>query len=172
MDRLVGPAVVVDVSAQAEADADYRVQVADLEAWESTHGRIPDGAIVLLRTGWGKRWPDRARYLGTAKTGPEAVPELHFPGLDPEAAHWLVEGRRVDAVGIDTPSIDYGQSQLFESHQTLFAANVPAFENVANLDRLPPTGALVVALPMKIGGGTGGPVRIVGVVPRAGSTGG
>lgn len=170
--RLAGPAVVVDVGAKAAANPDYRVQVGDVEAWETEHGRIPDGAIVLFRTGWGRRWPDRARVLGTARTGPEAVPELHFPGLGPEAARWLVENRTIDAVGIDTPSIDYGQSSLFESHQTLFAANVPAFENVASLDRLPPTGGYVIALPMKIAGGTGGPLRILGIVPRAGRASG
>ena len=168
LDGLIGPAVVVDVSEQAAADPDYRVQVADLEAWEAEHGRIPDGAIVLLHTGWGRHWPDRAKYLGTTKTGPEAVPELSFPGLHADAARWIVENRTVDAVGIDTPSIDYGQSRRFESHQTLFTANVPALENVAALDRLPPTGAYVVALPMKIRGGSGGPLRIAGVIPRSG----
>jgi kynurenine formamidase len=167
VDRLVGPAVVVDVSAAAAEDPDYQVSVSDLEAWEAEHGPIPDGSIVLLRTGWGARWPDRARYLGTTRTGPEAVPELHFPGLHPDAARWLVENRRIDALGIDTPSIDYGQSTGFESHRILYDRNIPAFENVAALDRLPATGAYVIALPMKIGGGSGGPARIVGVVPRA-----
>jgi kynurenine formamidase len=94
------------------------------------------------------------------------VPELHFPGLHPEAARWLVENRRIDALGIDTPSIDYGGSTLFESHRILYAENIPAFENVARLDRLPATGAYVIALPMKIAGGSGGPLRIVGVIPR------
>jgi kynurenine formamidase len=122
------------------------------------------GKIVLFRTGWGSRWPDRARYLGTTLTGPAAVPQLHFPGIHPNAARWLRD-RGVKAVGIDTPSIDFGQSQTFESHQVLFAANIPAFENVAHLDRLPTTGAYVVALPMKIGGGSGGPLRIVAWIP-------
>jgi kynurenine formamidase len=167
IDRLVGSAVVVDVSAAAEGDPDYQVDVSDLEAWEAEHGRIPDGAILLLHTGWGRHWPDPERYLGTARTGPEAIPELHFPGLHMEAARWLVENRRIDALGIDTPSIDYGQSTLFESHRILYAENIPAFENVAALDRLPATGAYVIALPMKIAGGSGGPLRIVGVLPRS-----
>jgi kynurenine formamidase len=167
IDRLVGPAVVVDASSKAEGDADYRVDVSDLEAWEAEHGRIPDGAILLLYTGWGDRWPDPERYLGTTRTGPDAVPELHFPGLHPDAAAWLVENRRIDALGIDTPSIDYGQSTLFESHRILYAENIPAFENVAALDRLPPAGAYVIALPVKIAGGSGGPLRIVGVLPRS-----
>lgn len=163
--RLVGPAVVVDVSAAAAADPDYRVTVADLQAFEAAHGPIPHGAIVLFRTGWGTRWPDRRAYLGTERRGEAAVPELRFPGVAPEAARWLVRERVVDAVGIDTPSIDYGPSQTFETHRILFAENIPAFENVANLQEMPVTGAYVVALPMKIGGGSGAPLRIVGVIP-------
>jgi kynurenine formamidase len=165
LQRLVGPAVVVDVGAAAAADPDYQVSVDDLTAWEAQHGRIPDGAILLVRTGWGARWPDRESYLGTAVTGAEAVPLLHFPGLHPDAARWLVEQRRIDAVGIDTPSIDYGQSTLFETHRVLYAEGIPGFENVAALDRLPATGAYVVALPMKIAGGSGAPLRMVGVIP-------
>jgi len=164
LDQLMGPALVMDVSAEASRDPDYRLRVAALEAWERANGRIPAGAIVLVRTGWGSRWPDRLRYLGTAKPGPDAVPELHFPGIHPDAARRLVE-RGVDAVGIDTPSIDYGQSTTFESHQILSAADIPGFENVANLDRLPATGAVVIALPMKIAGGSGGPLRVVALVP-------
>jgi kynurenine formamidase len=162
--QLMGPAVVIDVAPQAASNRDYRVTPGDLAAWEAVHGPIAAGAIVLIRTGWGSRWPDRARYLGTTKTGPAAVPELHFPGLHPDAARVLVD-RQVDAVGIDTPSIDYGQSTTFDSHQTLFGANIPAFENVARLDRLPATGSFVVALPMLIKGGSGGPLRIVALLP-------
>lgn len=165
VDRLIGPGVVIDVAAKAAADRDYQVRIEDFAAWEKTHGRLPEGAIVLLRTGWGARWPDRARYLGTGKKGPEAVAELHFPGLHPDAARWLVAERRIDAIGLDTPSIDPGQSTLFESHRALFAANIPAFENVAHLDALPAQGFTVIALPMKIQGGSGGPLRIVAVVP-------
>ncbi|MGH7568921.1 MAG: cyclase family protein [Gemmatimonadales bacterium] len=164
LEQLMGPAVVLDVSRQAEADPDYRVTSDVLDTWERVNGPIPAGAIVLVRTGWGARWPDRARYLGTARTGAAAVPELHFPGLHPDAARRLVE-RRVDAVGIDTPSIDYGQSTTFDVHQILLGANIPAFENVAQLDRLPVTGAFVIALPLKIVGGSGGPLRIVAVLP-------
>ena len=163
---LIGPAAVVDVAARAEPD--YLVTVADLEAWEAAHGTIPEGGIVLLRTGWGDRWGDRTAYLGTDRTGPEAVPELHFPGLDPAAARWLVENRSVAAVGIDTPSIDYGQSTDFQAHVALYSADIAGFENVANLDALPGSGAFVVALPMKIAGGSGGPLRIVAFVPGTG----
>ncbi|MBI4419382.1 MAG: cyclase family protein [Gemmatimonadetes bacterium] len=165
--RLIGPAVVIDVRAKAAANRDYRIDAQDLKEYEARQGRIPDGAIVLFRTGWGSRWPDRKAYLGTDATGPKAVPELHFPGIDTTAARWLVTDRRVDAVGIDTPSIDYGQSTTFDVHRILFDANIPAFENVANLERVPQAGAYVVALPMKIAGGTGGPLRIVAAVPTA-----
>ncbi len=161
LERLVGTGVVIDVTESAAANRDYQVGVADFEAWEARHGQLPAGAIVLLRTGHGRHWGDRANYLGTELTGPEAVPRLHFPGLDPEAARWLVAQREIAAIGLDTPSIDYGQSTLFESHVTLFKAEVPAFENVANLDRLPEKDFLVVALPMKIQGGSGGPLRII-----------
>jgi kynurenine formamidase len=161
VERLIGPAAVVDVSETAAASPDYLIGTADLQAWETAHGRIPDGAILLLKTGYGRYWPDRVRYMGTNERGPGAVADLHFPGLDPEAARWLVSERSIHAVGLDTPSIDYGQSTLFEAHQILFEKNVPAFENVANLDELPPTGAQVVALPMKIRGGSGGPLRVI-----------
>ena len=165
LERLIGPACVIDVSAAALQDADYQVTAADIQAWEARHGAIPAGAIVLLRTGYGAFWPDAARYLGTAERGAAAVAKLRFPGLRPEAARWLASERRLDAIGIDTPSIDFGQSRLFESHQILFAQDIPAFENVANLDRLPATGASIIALPMKIRGGSGGPLRIVALLP-------
>jgi kynurenine formamidase len=164
LDRLVGDAVVVDVRGGADSSADYRVDLNALDEWERKHGAIPAGAIVLFRTGWSRHWTDRAKYLGTTRTGAGAVAELHFPGIDSAAAGRLVE-RQVGAVGIDTPSIDYGQSSTYPTHQALFAANIPAFENVANLDQVPVKGAFVVALPMKIKGGSGGPLRIVAIVP-------
>ncbi len=164
LDRLVGDAVVVDVHTGADSSADYRVDRLALDAWERQHGAISAGTIVLLRTGWSRHWRDRGKYLGTARTGPAAVAELHFPGIDSAAANWLVE-RRIGAVGIDTPSIDFGQTSTYPAHQLLFAANIPAFENVTGLDRLPPRGSYVVALPMKIKGGSGGPLRIVALVP-------
>ena len=164
LDRLIAPGVLVDVSGRTADARDYRVQVADLTAWEGRHGRLPDGAILLLRTGWGRRYPDPARYLGTARRGAEAVAELHFPGLHPAAARWLVENRKVASVGIDTASIDHGPSTRFAAHVALFEANIPVFENIANLDRLPETGFRIIALPMKIEGGSGGPLRIVAVL--------
>lgn len=164
LENLVGDAVVVDVSAAADADPDYQVTVADLEQWEREHGQIPDGAILLLRTGFSRRWPDAARYLGTADRGEAAVPLLHFPGLHPAAAQWLVDNRSLHALGIDTASIDYGQSTMFETHRILYEQNIPAFENLTALDRLPATGAWIAALPMKIEGGSGAPLRAIAIV--------
>jgi len=167
IDQLIAPAVVVDVTAPTAAGPDYQVSRADLEVWEKEHGTIPPGSILLLRTGYSARWPDAAKYLGTAERGEAAVPKLHFPGLAPEAARWLVGNRKIKAIGLDTASIDYGQSTAFESHRILFENNIPALENLTNLDRLPATGARLVGLPMKIGGGTGGPLRIVAILPKA-----
>ena len=165
IERFVGPVVVVDVVAQANADRDYQVTTEDLQRAEREQAPIPQNAILLIRTGFSQRWPDAARYLGTAARGPDAVRDLHFPGLHPDAARWLVANRPVKAVGIDTASIDYGQSTLYESHRTLFERNVPAFENLTSLERLPSRGAFIVALPMKIGGGSGAPLRAVAIVP-------
>jgi kynurenine formamidase len=163
--RLLGPGAVVDVAAAAAANPDYEVSVADFADWEARHGEIPAGAIVLLRTGFGRYWGERARYLGTRRTGPEAVAELHFPGLHPDATRWLVEERSIGAIGLDTPSIDRGQSTLFESHRILFERDTPALENLARLEALPATGFYVVALPMKIRGGSGGPLRAIAILP-------
>jgi kynurenine formamidase len=164
LERLMGPAAVVDVSAQAGADPNYQVTVADLEAWEEVHGPIPDGAFLMLFTDRARFWGDPVAYMGTARRGEAGVAELSFPGLHPEAARWLVENRDISAVGLDTPSIDHGPSTLFESHRILFEENMFALENVANLEQLPAIGAVIIALPMLMEGGTGGPIRIVAVV--------
>ena len=164
LDQLTGDGFVIDVTKQCSGNADYLVGVADIQNWEKQNGRIPIGAILLLRTGFGKFYPDRKKYLGTDERGTAAVAKLHFPGLDPAAALWLTQNRSIKAIGLDTASIDRGQSTLFESHRTLFDKNIPAFENVANLDQLPTKGFTVVALPMKIKGGSGGPLRIIAML--------
>jgi kynurenine formamidase len=163
LDRLVGPAVVVDIAAKAARDADALLTRADVEAAERTSGRIPDGAVVLVRTGWSQRWPDKKRYLGTDAPGDTA--HLHFPGVDGEAAAWLTTARRIRAVGIDTASIDRGESTDFRAHRAFANANVPIFENLDALDALPARGATFVGLPMKIGGGSGGPLRAIALLP-------
>lgn len=160
--QLVAPAVVIDVSKAAAGDADYRLSVADVLAWEKKHGTIPGGAIVLLRTGWSKRWPDRKRYFGD--DSPTDASNLHFPSFGAEAAALLVR-RRIGALGVDTASIDYGPSKDFPVHRVSAEANVPGLENLTGLEALPESGAWVIALPMKIAGGSGGPLRAVALVP-------
>lgn len=164
-DELTGSAIVVDVSARCENDRDYLANVEDFKVWEETHGKIPDKTIVLLHTGFGKYWNDHEKYTGTLKSGKEGVADLHFPGLSPEAAEWLVKGRNIKAFGLDTPSIDNGQSTEFETHRFLCGHNITAYENIANLEQLPPTGAYLVAAPMKIKGGSGAPLRLLAWVP-------
>ena len=165
--RLVGPAACVDVAEKCSVDPDYQVTVEDFEGWELFSGESLEDKIVLIHTGFGSRWPDREKYLGTAETGRAAVAQLHFPGLDPAAADWLVAKRHIRMVGIDTASIDHGQTRDFPTHQRLFRDNVPALENVANLDKLPSYGFSLVALPMKIAGGSGAPTRIVAVIEES-----
>jgi kynurenine formamidase len=163
--QLVAPAIVIDVTSRTATNPDYRLTVDDLRAWEAANGSIQSGAIVLLRTGWGKRYGDRKAYFGDDTPG--ATNNLHFPSYGADAVRSLVTERRVGAIGVDTPSIDYGPSTDFIVHQISAAAGVPGLENIANLDAVPVRGAWVVALPMKIGGGSGGPLRIVALVPRA-----
>ena len=164
IERLIAPAAVIDVTRAAAADADYRLTVQDVSAWEARHGRIPEGAIVLLRTGWAARWPDAKRYFGDDTAGDAS--RLHFPSYGAEAARQLVEERKVAVLGVDTASIDYGPSKDFAVHQIAARANVPGLENLADLGALPESGAWVAALPMKIGGGSGGPVRVVALMSR------
>jgi len=164
LDRLITPAVVIDVTEQSAQDADYRLTPEDLAAWEKEHGEVPAGAAVYLRTGWESRWPDRKTYLGDDT--PNDATHLHFPSFSEEAARVLVEQRKVAALGVDTASIDYGASKDFMVHRVATAANVVGFENVAGLGELPATGAWTLALPMKIAKGSGGPLRLVGLVPR------
>ena len=165
LQQLMGPGVVVDVSERALKDRDYLVSVSDLKAWESKHGEIPAGAIILLRTGYAQFWPDPLTYTGTNLQGDEAVANLRFPGLDPDAAQWLVDKRSINAIGLDTPSIDRGQSVYFKAHRILCAAEITIYENVANLESLPESGSFVIALPMKIKGGSGAPLRIIAMLP-------
>jgi len=163
LSQLIAPAVVIDVAAKAASDPDYRLTAADVSAWEQRNGKIAAGTIVLLRTGWGKRWPNAKRYLGDDKPGDAS--NLHFPSYGKDAAELLVKERKVGAIGVDTASIDHGPSKDFVVHQVANGANVPGLENVANLEQLPERGFWIVALPMKIAGGSGGPVRIVALLP-------
>jgi kynurenine formamidase len=164
LEQLVAPSVVIDVASQAAADRNYRLTRDDVSAFEKRHGSIRRGAIVLLRTGWSRHWPDAKAYLGDDTSGDAS--KLSFPSYGVEAARLLVEDRGVAALGIDTASIDYGRSADFMVHRIAAARNVPGLENLTNLDQLPARGAVVIALPMKIEGGSGGPLRAIALVPR------
>jgi kynurenine formamidase len=164
LDQLLAPAVVIDIGAKSDRDPDYRLTAEDVREFEQRHGRIPQRSIVLLRTGWSRRWPDRKSYFGDDTPGDAS--KLHFPSFGVDAARMLVEERRVAALGVDAASIDYGPSTDFAVHRLAAAANVPGLENLTNLHELPPSGAIVVALPVKIEGGSGGPARVIALVPR------
>lgn len=157
--HLFGPAVVIDVREEATKDADYRLTTARVEKWEAAHGKVPQGAIVLLRTGWAARWPDQARYRNMDAQG-----VMHFPGYSVEAAKLLI-ARGVVGLGIDTLSIDYGPSKDFEVHRVDLPANLYNLENLASLDALPESGAFVIAAPIKLEGGSGGACRVFALLP-------
>lgn len=162
VERFVTAAYVLDVADRAGADPDYRLTAADVGRWEDEHGRIPRGSVVLLRTGWGARWPDRLAYFGDDT--PHDASQLHFPSFGAGAARLLIEERGAVGIGVDTPSIDHGPSRDFPVHRIVAAAGVYGLENLAALERLPATGFWLAALPMKIGRGTGAPVRAVALV--------
>jgi len=164
LEQLIAPAVVIDVTAHAARERDYRLTSADVVQFERSHGPIAAGTIVLLRTGWSRHWPNAKAYLGDDTPGDAS--RLSFPSYGADAAKLLVEERKVAALGIDTASIDYGKSTDFQVHRIAAARNVPGLENLTNLDQLPARGATVIALPMKIEKGSGGPLRAVALVPQ------
>jgi kynurenine formamidase len=164
LEQLVAPAVVIDVADKAAKNRDYLLSAQDVLAFEKQHGRIPRGAIVLLETGWSRHWPDAKAYLGDDTPGDAS--KLSFPSYGIDAAKQLIEQRGVAALGIDTASIDSGKSTDFPVHRMAGATNVPGLENLTNLDRLPARGATVVALPMKIEGGSGGPLRAIALIAK------
>ncbi|HVC43423.1 MAG TPA: cyclase family protein [Candidatus Binataceae bacterium] len=161
--QLIGPAAVIDFSPRAARDRDATLNLDDLDRWEAAHGPLPDGAIVVARSGWGRFWPDRERYLGTAQPGDAA--HLRFPGFALEAVDYLLTRRNVAALAIDTASIDPGVATDFAVHRRWLGANRPGFENVANAEQLPAAGATIFCIPMKIGEGSGAPARIFALLP-------
>ena len=164
LSHLIGPGVLIDISAKTKDQPDTLISKQDILDWETRHGLLPKGSIVLVRTGWETFWPNKEKYLGSAQPG--ETTDLHFPGFSEAAAQFLAVKRKVAAVGLDTASLDYGPSKDFPAHQVFGSANVPGFENLRNLDILPARGFRVIALPMKIGGGSGAPLRIVAEIPR------
>jgi kynurenine formamidase len=163
IERLFARGYVIDISAKAASDADATLDADDVSAWEQRHGPIAEGSVVIVRTGWASRWPDWNAYYGTET--PEDVSTLRFPGVSEDGARALLS-RGIAGLGIDTASIDPGRSSAFEAHRVLAAGNVYNLENLTNVASLPETGFEIIALPMKIGGGTGAPTRVVAVLPR------
>ena len=158
VEKFFAAAVIVDVRSEAERNPDYQLTVKRIEAWEDKHGKIPAGAIVVLRTGWASRWPDVARYRNQDANG-----TMHFPGFSVEAAKFLLQ-RKISGLGCDTLSIDPGNSPDFPVHHTVLGADVFQLENLADLKDLPEAGAFLIAAPIKLEGGSGGPVRVFGLV--------
>ena len=165
LSRLMGPGAVIDVSGKALADPDYQISITDIQTWEEKYGTIPTGAILLFNLGYYQFWPDAVKYMGTDMRGPEAFPHLSFPGIHPDAAQWLATQRHINAVGLDAISVDFGRSKSCHSHRAFLQNKIPIFENVTNLNQLPATGSFIIALPMKIIGGSGAPLRIIAQVP-------
>ena len=157
--ELFGPGIVIDISNQADQDADYRLSPRDVAAWEEEHGRIPDRAIVLLHTGWGRHWTNFTRYKNQDVEG-----RLHFPSYSVEAARFLIEQRHVRGIGVETLSIHYGISRDSAVHHLVNSASRFCLENVARLNELPPRGFHLIVAPIKIETGTGGPARIFAVL--------
>jgi kynurenine formamidase len=154
-----GPAVVLDVRPEAANNDDYRLPVSGVQKWERAHGRIPRGAIVLLRTGWASRWPDATKYRNQDQHG-----KMHFPGFSAEAATMLME-REVSGLGCDTLSVDYGASEDFRVHHLALGAGLYHLENLSDLSEVPEVGAFLVVAPIKLEGGSGGPVRVFALLP-------
>ncbi|HEY6266952.1 MAG TPA: cyclase family protein [Candidatus Acidoferrum sp.] len=157
--QLFGPAVVMDVRTESGKDADYQLSAARIEEWEKRHGRIPEGSVVLLRTGWASRWPDARKYRNQDAQG-----KMHFPGFSAEAAKLLIE-RGASGLGCDTLSVDYGASSDYSVHHLALGAGLYHLENLADLSELPETGAFLVVAPIKLEGGSGGPVRVFAILP-------
>jgi kynurenine formamidase len=162
--RLIGPAVVIDRSAEAERDADYLLSAEDVRAHEAEHGPLPAGGWLLLRTGWSARHHERAAFLNTDDSGP------HWPGPSPELARVLAEETALLGFGTEHVGIDAGIAHSFDpiypAHHWLLGAGKYGLASLANLDRLPPVGAVVFAAPLRIAGGSGSPVRVLALVPR------
>ncbi len=166
LEEWIGPAVKIDVSRKCEKNRDYLLAVDDIKGWEKSYGKIPDGAWVIMYTGIDtKYYPDKEKVLGTDKKGEDALPELSFPGFSPQSVEFLIKERNIRGIAIDTPSIDRGKSKNFKAHQILCGANKLALENIANLDKLPLTGAMLYVIPIPISEGTGAPARVFAILP-------
>lgn len=157
--RFVAPVVVIDVRSRVKENSDYQLTVNDVHEWERG-GAIPNGAAVLLLTGWSERWDDVEKYRNADKAG-----VLHFPGYSLPAVEYLAKNLKVVALGIDTLSIDYGPSKDFAGHHMSLAMGLYHIENATNLDKLPARGAVMFVGALAIEGGSGSPARVLAIVP-------
>lgn len=169
LEHLIGPGVIVDVSDKAFVNPDYRVTVQDLKEWEAKYGEIPPGAVVIMNSGWDKNYPNKSLTFGT--NTPTDPSTFHFPGFHEDAADWLVRYRNIHVVGVDTPSTDYGQSSTFPVHVILGKANIPGLENLANLNKIPPSGTTVFVAVIKLYDGSGGPARTFATIMEGNDVG-
>ncbi|XP_033763949.1 isatin hydrolase-like [Pecten maximus] len=167
IERLMGPGVVINVKDRVVQNIDYQVTDKDLMAWEAENGQIPKGAIVLMNSGWGARYPDFV-HVYNSTTYQDDFSSLHFPGIHENAAQWLVNNRNIHAVGVDTPSGDYGQSETFPVHRLLFTKNILIIENVANMDKLPNSGSYIYLPMIKFKGASGAPARMFAAIEDEG----
>jgi kynurenine formamidase len=158
VEQLLGQAVVIHVDDKVKSNSDYAITVDDIQRFEKKYRPLNQQDIVLFYTGWGKRWGNKKQYLGSDQWGD--ISHLHFPGISKEAAQYLV-GRKIKGLGIDTASMDVGNSHDFWTHRIILGANIYGIENVAHLELLPIIGAQLIVAPMKIEGGSGGPTRVL-----------
>lgn len=159
IERLASNGIVIDTEEKVKSDYDYQLEIADIQSWEKKFGKIYDKSIVIMRTGWSKYWYDAKKYLNMDNRG-----IMHFPGFSRRAIEFLINERGINGIGVETLSIDCGNSSKFEVHRSLFEANRYAIENLANIDLLPPKDFLILSLPLKIKGGSGSPARVVALI--------
>ncbi|XP_052093777.1 isatin hydrolase-like [Mytilus californianus] len=168
IENLVGPGVIVNVKSKVVSSADYTVTKADLEEWEDQYGKIPDGAIVLMNSGWHDRYPDKTRVFNTQN--PNDTTSFHFPSWGKDAVSWLLAHRSIHVLGVDVPSLDYGQSKDFPVHILISQENIPGLENVGYLDKIPESGTIISCAVMKIVDGSGSPARVFALIPKNSDT--
>jgi kynurenine formamidase len=162
--QLIGPAVVIDKSAECATNPDFLLQVEHVEAWQQEYGPLPHGGWLLFRTGWDTRAHDQAAFLNANETGP------HTPGVSVELARWLGDQAPIIGFGVETVGTDAGAAHSFEPafpcHYYLLGGKKYGLTQLANLSRVPPTGALLIAAPLPIVRGSGSPARVLALVPR------
>ena len=174
VEKLIGPGIVIDISGKAMSNKDAQLSLEDVQKWEEKFGKIPTGAILIMYSGTGKLYANKTAYFGYPEErmqDPKDVKNLHFPGIAPETADWLVQNRQIHGTGVDTASVDFGQSRDFKTHQIFAAQNIWGLENLNNVDKLPPLGFTVYNMAYFGSEGSGGPSRVIAVIESVTSAG-